>query len=159
MENQDKTETRLDVIDKDMHSLQKEVLGVKYLINSHGDILKDIKEVLIKQQETIDKVSDFKIDINNMRKDFETVNKDLSEFKVIFKERKDITDHNNEDFKSFMSRFKGGITVAAISVTIIQGFSFWFLDKTYSKIIETEKQSQVNLLKIKELEMKLEVSK
>ena len=58
-----------------------------------------------------------------------------------------------------MSRFKGGITVAAISVTIIQGFSFWFLDKTYSKIIETEKQSQVNLLKIKELEMKLEVSK
>lgn len=159
MENQDKTEGRLNELDKDMHSLQKEMLGVKYLINSHGDVLKEIKEVLVKQQETIEKVSEFKTDISDIRKDYDTISKDFGEFKVTFKERREETEGNNENFKSFMSKFKGGITVAAISVTIIQGFSFWFLDKTYNKIIETEKQSQINLFKIKELEMKLESSK
>ena len=134
-------------IQEDLTTLQKEMLGVQYVLTSQGEILKEVKDVLVKQSETLDKVAE-------VQKDLSYVKSDMDTFKVEFYNRRDKTDKNNLEFNSFISYIKGGLVVGLFCFGLIQGFFAWEFNRAFDKLKNIERNVIQNKMHISEIKSK-----
>ncbi|UTS52053.1 hypothetical protein [Synechococcus phage BUCT-ZZ01] len=116
-----------------INHLEKKMVSVEHILNSQETILKEIKNVLVSQTETLQhfKTYDMKI---SMIKD------DVSEMREDFEDRKLVTDANNQNFRDFVTQVKNTLKVTLIFGTLLQSIFGWMLLENYTFTEKTKEK-------------------
>lgn len=136
-----KNNVRLNNLELDVKSMQKEVVGINCILSHQGDILKEVKNVLVKQTE-----------IQSKQLIFE---KEFDAFKEEFKNRREKTDDNNKEFRDFSSSIRGGLKVGIFCFGIIQCLIGWYVYQIDSDINKIQIELKENSKSIERLDMKI----
>ena len=128
------TQTKFNEIEKELSEVQKDMIGVKHVLNSQGEILKEIKDVLIKQHETLEKVSTIAENQRNMQLE-------INELKTDYTNRKKVTDGFIHEGQTFMSKWRGGLAVAVFCFTLAQAIVGYSIRSAYDQIDHLNKEN------------------
>ena len=93
--------------------LEKDMLGVSYRLDAQGEVLREIRDVLVQQSQILQNVTAIRESINRVKDD-------VDRLEVTFEKRKETTDENNKTFLEFVNRAKGALVVCALIFGLVQ---------------------------------------
>ncbi len=134
-----------------INELEKDMVSVKHILNSQGDILRELKELVATQTQTLSSV----VLLQNAQKDQSDKIKDQND-------RLKTIENKMEDGSRSSSKIDGGIKVFIFMFAIIQGMAVWYfnkIDRTVDNTIDLVTITQKKQIEIEQKIINLEKQK
>jgi polysaccharide pyruvyl transferase WcaK-like protein len=138
-------EDKVQRLENSVGDIKIELVGVHHAISDQANILKELKEVIVNQNKTLNSVYELKGKV-------EGVESELKELQEDYRIRKDSTDVFIREGASFMDKAKGGLAVAVFCFTMIQAVVGYNLVQASDTISKTSTE-------LRKVEMELHASK
>lgn len=126
-------EDKVQRLENSVGDIKIELVGVHHAISDQASILKELKEVIVNQNKTLNSFYELKGKV-------EGVQSELGELQEDYRIRKDKTDVFIKEGQGFMERVRGGLTVALFCFTFIQGIVGYNLMQASDTISKTSSE-------------------
>lgn len=147
-------ENKVQRLEESVSGIKIELAGVNHAISSQAAILKELKDVIVSQNSTLNYIHELKGRVDGIEDDLKSLQDD-------YKNRKEQTNSFIKEGLGFMERWRGGLAVAIFcfaSAQGIVGYALYFvsdrIEQTSKDVRKIEIEVIKNLAKVEALKRK-----
>lgn len=145
-------EHKIQHLEQNVVELQKEMVGIKHILENQGQVLVEIKNVLVAQTKTLDEVFRMKDKLYFLNRDFELLEGN-------FKKHEEKCHTKDKADEGFNGRIKGGLSVALFLFSLIQLTIGYYVVQKDENLKNVVVKMENNSKEISDLRTKIEVTK
>lgn len=127
------TEQKVQKLEDSVGEIKLELVSISHAITDQANILKELKEVIVQQNKTLNSMYELKGKLDG-------VQNELSELQEDYRIRKERTDVFIKEGQGFMERWRGGLAVAVFCFASVQGIIGYSLYSVSDRINQTSKE-------------------